>query len=440
MKFLFCSEFFYPSVGGAQEVVKQISVELARRGYDVTVATSMLDSRTETEIDGVKIVEFLISGNLVRGLSGEVDRYRNFVCTGDFDAIFIYAAQQWALDALLDDLAIIKARKVLVPCGFSGFYQAEYQYYFQRLAIDLKHFDSLVFHTRSYRDYKFLSALYKKKCIFIPNGAADEEFMVIPEPKGFRHRQDIASDSFAILTIGALNGAKGHLELAKAVANLQTKRHVHVILNGNSMPHSPKIKGIRIVDIIRVLSPHYIYQQVRKLIWQGLNKLGLRKTYIQELQDLVASINAGEYGENKRASIVDLTRTELVQCLFGSDLFVFASRIEYSPLVLFEAAAAGLPFITTPVGNAREIVDWTGAGHICESSTNELGYTFVDPISLAQEIDLLIEQNDKRLKMGRLGREAWKKHFTWHTLIDDYEKILCGSTIESREFEGTKFE
>jgi glycosyltransferase involved in cell wall biosynthesis len=271
VKFLFCSEFFHPSVGGVQEVVKQISVDLVRRGHDVTVATSVIESRTGTEIDGVKIVEFLISGNWVRGLSGEIDRYRNFVCTGAFDAVFIYAAQQWTLDCLLDVLPNITTRKVLVPCGFSSFYQAEYQNYFKRLAIDLKYFECLVFHSRSYRDYKFLSAIYEKSCVLIPNGAVEEEFLNVPDHETFRDEQEIAPDSFAILTIGALNGAKGHLELAKAVANLKTKRPVHVILNGNSMPHASTLKGASTVDIAQVLSPRYIYQQARKLAWQGLN-------------------------------------------------------------------------------------------------------------------------------------------------------------------------
>jgi glycosyltransferase involved in cell wall biosynthesis len=161
---------------------------------------------------------------------------------------------------------------------------------------------------------------------------------------------------------------------------------------------------------------------------------------MQQLQDVVARINSGEFGENKRASVVNLSRPELIKCLFDSDLFVLASKIEYSPLVLFEAAAAGLPFLTTQVGNASEIVDWTGAGRICESLTNELGYTFVDPVSLAKEIDLLIEQEDERLKMRHSGRDAWKKNFTWRQLIDDYEKILCGKKLEPKVFEEANLE
>ena len=55
---------------------------------------------------------------------------------------------------------------------------------------------------------------------------------------------------------------------------------------------------------------------------------------------------------------------EVVEAFFAADLFLFPSLIECSPLVLFEAAAAGTPFIATDVGNSREIAEWTGAGLI----------------------------------------------------------------------------
>jgi len=110
-------------------------------------------------------------------------------------------------------------------------------------------------------------------------------------------------------------------------------------------------------------------------------------------------------------------------------MFVFASKIEYSPLVLFEAAASGLPFLTTPVGNAREIAGWTQCGRICPSVPDREGYIQVDPAVLASEIDDLINHEGVRLEMARLGRTNWQRYFTWDTLISDYEKVLMGQTL-----------
>jgi hypothetical protein len=131
MKFLFCCEFYYPSIGGVQEVMKQIAERLVARGHEVTVATTALPNRDFTSLNGVQIAEFAVSGNLVRGMHGEIDRYRQFVKTFECDAILIKAAQQWTFDALWSDLAEISARKVFIPCGFSGLYESRYQAYFK---------------------------------------------------------------------------------------------------------------------------------------------------------------------------------------------------------------------------------------------------------------------------------------------------------------------
>src|SRR6266852_226466 len=107
MKILHTVEFYAPSKGGAQEVVRQISEELVKRGHEVTVATKKLAARENVSLNGVRIKEFAISGNSVRGCTGEIGRYQEFLRAGDFDVMMNYAAQQWATDLvypMLDQL------------------------------------------------------------------------------------------------------------------------------------------------------------------------------------------------------------------------------------------------------------------------------------------------------------------------------------------------
>src|SRR6266567_1231523 len=101
MKILHTVEFYSPSVGGMQEVVKQLSERLVELGHDVTVATTKLSERKEKIINGVKISEFDVSGNLVRGLKGDIEKYENFLIESDFDVVVNFAAQQWATDISL---------------------------------------------------------------------------------------------------------------------------------------------------------------------------------------------------------------------------------------------------------------------------------------------------------------------------------------------------
>ena len=138
-------------------------------------------------------------------------------------------------------------------------------------------------------------------------------------------------------------------------------------------------------------------------------------------REVVQRINATP---SRTAILVDPPRRDVVQAYLNSDLFVLASHIEYSPLVLFEAAAAGLPFLSVPVGNAAEIAQWTGGGVICEATQDAQGYTRVDPAVLARRMEELAAQPETLARLGAAGRRAWQERFTWDTICRSYEKIL----------------
>ncbi|MBV5329271.1 MAG: hypothetical protein JZU65_16885, partial [Chlorobium sp.] len=97
----------------------------------------------------------------------------------------------------------------------------------------------------------------------------------------------------------------------------------------------------------------------------------------------------------------------------------------YSPLVLFESAAAGTTFLSVPVGNAEEIALWTGGGIICPAPRDDRGYTRVNPEELAQA--MMKAMVDPQTKLyGVIARERWEKEFTWARIAQQYEEILRG--------------
>src|SRR5687767_485303 len=155
MRILLCCELYSPSVGGVQQVMQQLAERLVVRGHEVTIATTKLPTRLFSELNGVTIREFKISGNLVRGMEGTVAEYRRFVTSQSFDVIMIKAAQQWTFDALWPVLSEIKAGKVFVPCGFSSLYEPAYAEYFRQLPRILQQFDHLIFYASDYRDINF---------------------------------------------------------------------------------------------------------------------------------------------------------------------------------------------------------------------------------------------------------------------------------------------
>jgi glycosyltransferase involved in cell wall biosynthesis len=243
-----------------------------------------------------------------------------------------------------------------------------------------------------------------------------------------------------------LTGAKGHAELAEAMALMDTDgRHVTAILNGNRPPVPPSVIGgpdniqvkLRRFDSRLRAVYDQISQRIRRVSGLAYRSIGvLRREGWTGFRSRIMALRgqtlnywiakANQQAATKKVLQLDLPRAELIQAYLSADLFVFASNIEYSPLVLYESAAAGTPFLTVPVGNAEEIALWTGGGLICPASKDARGYTRVAPKVLAAQILDLIDQPDLLRDLGCAAHNAWQDRFTWDTIAGKYEQILSG--------------
>ncbi|WP_439493741.1 glycosyltransferase [Bosea sp. (in: a-proteobacteria)] len=505
MRILMACEFYHPSRGGVQEVMRQLAERFVAAGHEVTVCTTRLPDRSFKTHNGVTIEEFDITGNRANGMHGEIQRYVDYLSAFDGDAILIKAAQQWTFDASWDALDHIKARKVFIPCGFSGLYEPAYREYFQQLPNILRKWDHLIFYAESYRDIDFARAHQLERRSFLPNGASEFEFNSAPPP-GIRARLGISDDALLVMTVGSPINAKGHTELAQAFARLDPKgRTLALLLNGNwPQPPAPPIAkasesaaeeavgsgseerplvipndvradqaqrrsladiGGKAIDTLQRLgiraflsrAAAWLYHRSlgvsRKLLSPVLSAyaaatdrlrralqphvqlplpppLPLRQKTVDDYVDDIAS------QPNKIVLKTNLPREELIAALFSADLFVFASNVEYSPLVLFEACAAGLPFLTVPVGNSEEIVRWTGGGELCPAEKDERGYTRADPAALADRIQDLLDAPERRHQLGMAGRRAWEANYNWGAIAPRYEAILRGEGSPAGEAAG----
>jgi glycosyltransferase involved in cell wall biosynthesis len=443
MRILLCCELYSPSVGGVQEVMRQLAERLVVRGHEVMVATTELPIRHFGKLNGVTIKEFKISGNLVRGMEGKVAEYRRFVTSQPFDVMLVKAAQQWTFDALWPVLSEIKARKVFVPCGFSRLYEAAYAEYFRQMPRILQQFDHLIFYASEYRDIHFAKEHGISRFSIIPNGASEIEFSVAPD-HCFRQRHGIGSDDLLFLTVGGLSRVKGHLDVATAFLSAELDgRPATLILNGNeSVPVEWK-STVRVFQgkcrgYTRIVRDIYdkdgSLAAVRYLFHGALKKAGIRRgkyasegripgaTFREELAAVTGEV--GRQGSKKSVVVTDLPRSELIQAYMNADLFVFASHVEYSPLVLFESAAAGTPFLSVPVGNSEEIARWTGAGVICPAPQDEAGYTKVDPKVLGEHWSCLAKDRFHLRQLGATGKKNWAARFTWEKITHEYEQVF----------------
>jgi glycosyltransferase involved in cell wall biosynthesis len=443
MKILLCCEFYAPSVGGVQEVMRQLAERLVMRGHSVTVATTAIPARGFKHLNGVQIQDFSISGNLVNGMKGDLESYRQFVMASTFDVVMIKAAQQWTFDALWPVLSKIPGGKVFIPCGFSCLYEPSYADYFRELPPILRQFDHLIFYASEYRDICFARQHGLTNLSIIPNGASESEFGVMPD-SSFRQRYGLCEKDFLFLTVGSPARMKGHREIAEAFSRADfSGRPATLLLNaganlpGQAMPVVPSI-GIKMREywrLVREIGERDGFLPAVMHVGHGvLNKIGIRAgRYACEdgepqnavKDDLLTIIDKiHNQGSCKRVVLTDLTRADLLQAYFNADLFVFASYVEYSPLVLFESAAAGTPFLSIPVGNAAEIAEWTGAGVICPAPQDEHGYTKVDPKVFGEQWSRLAHDRAYLRQLGAAGKRNWAARFTWERITGQYESVF----------------
>ncbi len=390
MRILHTVEFYYPSQGGMQTVVREISERLVKMGHDVTVVTTTLTSRKRFVINGVKIKEFNISGNYAHGINGEVQKYQNYLKNSSFDIITNFAAQQWTTDLALPILSELKAKKVFAPTGFSGLYMPEYFEYFQKMKVWMKDYDLNLFLSNKYRDIDFARENGISKIEVVPNGASEEEFLK-NYPIDIRKNLGISKDNFLILHVGSHTAAKGHKEAIEIFKNSSLTNSALLIIGNNF--------GGGCVD----------YCTKEEITFNRDPK------NIQDNKQLIMDLKN------------PFTREETVEAYKEADLFLFPSNIECSPVVLFECMAAKLPFLTTEAGNSKEIIEWSNAGQLLPTKiVNQNGNCEAEIPGSVKLLENIYNNKNLGKQLGENGFKAWEDKFSWSKITGEIERLYLG--------------
>ncbi len=356
-------EFYPPHTGGAEFVVQQISERLARRGHRVTVATSHLDDRNFRELNGVAVHGFAVQGKPAEGITGEAARYRQFLREHDADVMMNYAAQQWATDLAFDVVAETRGHRVniIAPCGYSALtdhqtlrWPSFRDYFEHRLPEVLPLYDAAVYHSGIYQDFEYGRALNLHNGVIIPNGTDEEEF-TRPVAVSFREKYNITT-RFIGLCVANYYADKGQDQVIECV--------------------------------------------------RQMNHPDFTMIFIGKEGGQCAALRQQATGLDIRF-LINIPREDTVAAFRSADLFLFASRIEASPLVIIEAKAAGLPFVSTDCGNVRE---WQG-GIVCA------------PEKMAAETLRLLNDDSLRKRLSHEGQQEWKKRLTWEAVTDQWEEL-----------------
>ena len=100
--------------------------------------------------------------------------------------------------------------------------------------------------------------------------------------------------------------------------------------------------------------------------------------------------------------------------LGGFDVFVLPSRFEGLPLSVIEAMLAGLPVVATNVGSLSEAVLDDETGLLIPPG---------DPAALAEALRSLLDDPERRRRMGERGLRFANERFTIEAMVRSYESL-----------------
>jgi glycosyltransferase involved in cell wall biosynthesis len=122
---------------------------------------------------------------------------------------------------------------------------------------------------------------------------------------------------------------------------------------------------------------------------------------------------AGQLGLTRQVHFLGW-RCDLERIYADLDLVALTSANEGSPVSLIEAMAAGRPVVSTQVGGVADIVEDKVTGLLVPPG---------DATALAEAITTLLDDSQRRSRMGKTGRERVYPAFDAQRLVRDIDQL-----------------
>jgi len=365
MEIIQVAPYYYPFVGGVEEVVSQYSERLSKRGHKVTVFTSNVGSGEEKKAIGVRrfwSLPFLQVGSYL-----PITPILPFsIITENPDLLHLHANKRFTTDS-----AALVAKLKRIPLVFSphagswgkSFFGQIHNQTLGKIALSAQVVICVsLFERKIIED----SGLAVKRFEILPNGVDLEEFA--------KKRENIFKNygldkKKIVLYVGRLASHKGVdtlIEAAKGVVKEIPETHLFLI--------GPDA--------------------------------GVEKQLKKQVNDL--SLN------NVVTFVGVLTREDLISAYQNSSLFCLPSRNEAFGIAIIEAFAAGTPVITTKIPSITEIVTDGVNGRLVAPG---------DPERLAAALLELLKEEKLGKSFVIEGTKVVKNHYNWEKIVDRLEDI-----------------
>lgn len=384
MRVLITTFTFPPDSNGVALVSYNHAILLHQLGYEVYIATSNNMER-KVEAYPFKIFEFNVSGNanIRNRYKGEIKKYIDFISTIKCEIIICHAYQIWSTDLALRAFKNNPAKKVMISHGISansrrGFPRTILAWllwrpYIWRMPKMMDSFDHLIFLSDKqdkdrFYDFYLLNKRKKTNYSIIPNGV---DFLGDVQESNsfnsFRRKYNIPEDTFLILNVSNYSSDKNQFFVLKSFLGAEIKNAVLVFIGSN------------------------------------------KNSYSKSLEDFYFNTKRKYEPEKNVHFLSSLSRNDIINAYKAADLFCFASKTEYFPLVIIEAMISKTAWISTDVGCVANLPGGIVVKSIIEMTENI--------IKLSQNREIL-------MSYSLAGYDHAKNNFLWSIIGEKLNIIL----------------
>jgi len=366
MRVLMATPSYYPIKGGAETLIRNLSIELNKIGVKTDILTFNMDQKWKPlwqskieKTDGINIfkipaLNWLLmthSDRITAGINLIPGRFKHRL--KNYDIIHFHGG-----DLTLPLFSYtVKKPKIFHSHGLSlDFYK---RYFLSRLI--LKNIANLYIAVSKDTQRKFIDlGIPKNKIRLLPNGVDTKTFR--PSKKKIDN---------LLLFVGRITYAKGLHILLESLRYLKNKIHLVVI--------GP---------------PEWDFEYFREILKriENENRKGIHKiTYLSEQEPI-----------------------SIVKWYQKASIFVLPSLIEAFAIVNIEALACETPVIATNTGGIPEAIQ-QGKNGILVPPNN--------PIKLAEAIQYLLDNKDVRAKLGQEGRKIVEENYSSSLIANKLRRI-----------------
>jgi glycosyltransferase involved in cell wall biosynthesis len=352
-------------MGGADQQILSVTGALRSRGWDARIVSmtrlgpmGLQAQRLGIPTDSLHMPRGVPDPRAVLRLAGLIRSWKP-------DILHSQLAHANLMARLLRPLMPVP---ILISTIHSSYDGGRFRLLSYRLTDRLADYTTIISEASAER-YLAAGAVPRERLRVIPNGVDTQRFRPLPEFRAALRRELGLGDAFAWLAVGRFETAKDYPTMLAAFARVLEQRPDSVLL----------------------------------LVGRG--------SLQQETEELTRSLGLG-----RQVRFLGV-RGDIPELISAADGYILSSAWEGMPMVLLEAAAAGIPIVATAVGGTGEVVLDGETGFLAPPR---------DPAALADAMLRLAGlPAEERGRLGLRSRAHIEAHYGLPHIVDLWEQMYC---------------